>query len=329
MNPNFTPRHPTRRSILGQLALAATTAIPGWASAQARYPSRPLRIVVPFPAGTSPDVIARMLADRITKASGQPVIVENRAGANTIIGTQAVGAAPADGYTMLYTVNSFSINPLIYRKLPYRVEDFVPVTRILSVPYVLVVPPTLNVRSLPELIREAKARPGTLTYASAGIGNGTHVGMARLLNEAGISMVHVPYNSSPLADLLAGRVHAFFDPTTTALAQIKAGKLVPLAVSSAARIESLPDVPAVAESFPGFAGDSWHGILVRRGTPDDALSALGALLRTIVETPEFRTTLRDYGLTPAGGSQADFQRFLAEDSRAWAKVVKDNNIVLD
>lgn len=325
----MTSSHISRRRALaltGALIAGASSAV----HAQPAYPSRPVRLVVPFPAGTSPDVIARQWGDRFTRLSGQPVVVENRAGASTIIGTQTVAAAPPDGYTLLWTVNNtFSINPFVYRKLPYKAEDFTPVTRILSVPYVLVTSADSRIRTLADLVREAKARPGQLSYASAGIGQGTHVVMARLLNQAGVSMIHVPYKDAFVPDVIAQRIDVAFDASTGAIPQLKGGKVRALGVSSAARIPQMPDVPAIAESYPGFVGDSWHGIFAPKGTPAPVLARLLDHSQRIVDDPEFRATLLGYGLTPVGGGADDFRRFLDEDARAWAQVVKDNGIVAE
>lgn len=204
---------PRRRFVLAGVAAA----LAGPLRAQARYPARSVRLVVPFPAGTSPDVIARLWAERFAKACGQAVLVDNRPGASTIIGTQVVAGAPADGHTLLWTVNNtFSINPFVYRSLPYRREDFLPVTRILSVPFVLVVSAASSLHSLDDLVREAKSRPGTLTYASPGIGTSPHVITARLLNAAGITLTHVPYKDSYIPDLIAQRVDVALDASTTA-----------------------------------------------------------------------------------------------------------------
>lgn len=319
----------TRRGAL--VAVAAVLGANGATlQAQPIYPSRPVRLVVPFPAGTSPDVIARLWGERLAKATGQAVVVENRAGASTIIATQAVASAPADGYTLLWTVNNtFSINPFVYPKLPYKAEDFVPVTRILSVPYLLVVSAESRIRSLDDLVREAKARPGAMTYASGGIGTGLHVALERLLNAAGVTMTHVPYKDYFLTDLVAQRVDVAFDASTGALPQIKGGKVRALAVSSAKRIEALPDVPAIAEKYPGYVGDSWHGIFAPKGTPDAVIAAIVAQSQRIVESPDFRSVLRDYALTPVGEPPEAFTRFLADDAQAWAKVVKDNNIKVE
>lgn len=309
------------------LALMAG-ALPLLAMAQAAsYPSKPIRVVVPFGAGSSPDVIMRLMSEPMAKALGQPIVVENRAGASTIIGAQNVASAPGDGYSLLYTVNNTtSINPFVYKTLPYKPEDFVPVVRVLSVPYVLVTSPQSPHKTLAELMAAAKAKPDTLTYASYGIGQGTHVAMARMLNMAGANMVHVPYKDSALTDLMAARVVTAFDPSTTTIPYIKAGKLHALAVSGPKRIEALPDVPTVGETFPGFVGDSWHGLLAPKGTPAEVVTKVNAVAQTIIASAGFQARLKDLGLVPAGGTPEDFRKFLREDAQGWAKVVRDNNI---
>lgn len=315
---------PRRRHALVLMA----GALPLMALAQASsYPSKPIRVVVPFGAGSSPDVIMRLMSEPMAKALGQPIVVENRAGASTIIGAQSVATAPGDGYSLLYTVNNTtSINPYVYKTLPYKPEDFVPVVRVLSVPYVLVTSPQSPYKTLAGLMAAAKAKPDTLTYASYGIGQGTHVAMARMLNMAGATMVHVPYKDSALTDLMAARVVTAFDPSTTTIPYIMAGKLHALAVSGPKRIEALPDVPTVGETFPGFVGDSWHGLLAPKGTPAEVVSKINAVAQTIIASAGFQARLKDLGLVPAGGTPEDFRKFLREDAQGWAKVVRDNNI---
>ena len=318
------------RNSIVRVFLLACLALPLLAAAQSKYPAKPIRVVVPAPAGSSPDIVVRLWGDRVSRATGQPVVVENKPGATTIIGAQAVATAPADGYTLLYTVNNtLSINPFVFSKLPYKAEDFAPVIRILSVPYILVVPASSPVRTLGDLIAEAKAKPGKMSYGSYGIGQGTHVAMARLVREAGVSMTHVPYNSMPVNDLIAGRIDVLFDASTTAVPLIKAGKLRGLAVSGAKRVDAVPDIPTVAESFPGFVGDSWQGILAPKGTPAEVIATLSTLSQKIVDTEDFRARLHDYGLVPVGGTPEDFQKFLAEDARRWARVVKENDIKVE
>lgn len=319
----------SRRHALGVTGALLAAGACG-AQAQAAYPAKPVRLVVPFPAGTSPDVIARLWGNAFTQATGQAVVVDNRPGASTIIAAQAVANAPADGYTLLWTVNNtFSINPFVYKKLPYKADDFVPVTRVLSVPYVLVTSAQSSYRSLQDLLREAKARPDALSYASAGVGQGTHVALARLLNQAGVSMIHVPYKDHFVPDVIAQRVDVAFDASTGAIPQVKAGKVRALGVSSPRRIDALPEVPAIAEILPGFVGDSWHGIFAPKGTPEPALAALLAQSQRIVASPEFRASLLGYGLTPVGEAPEAFRKFLAEDAQAWSQVVKTNGIKSD
>ncbi len=298
--------------------------------AQQAYPARPVRLVVPAPAGTSPDVVARLWGRAFTQATNQAVVIENRPGASTIIGAQAVSSAAPDGYTLLWTVNNtFSINPYVYHKLPYKLSDFIPVTRVLSVPYVLVTSSDSEIRTLQDLVREARAKPDSMTYASAGIGQGTHVALALLLNRAGIVMTHVPYKDYFMPDVIAKRVDVAFDASTGAIPQVQSGKVRALGVASAQRIPALPNVPAIAEVYPGFVGDSWQGIFAPKGTPQSVLASLLAVSQQIVSSPEFRATLLGYGLTPVGDSPQAFQKFLEDDARTWSKVVKDNGITAD
>jgi tripartite-type tricarboxylate transporter receptor subunit TctC len=298
--------------------------------AQARYPSRPVGLIVPFPAGTSPDVIARLWGERFAKSTDQSVVVENRPGAGSIIAAQAVAGAPADGYTLFWTVNNtFSINPYVYRSLPYKLDDFVPVTRILSVPFVLLVSAESKVHSLDDLVRVAKARPGALNYASPGIGTSPHVIMARLLNAAGLSMTHVTYKENYLPDLIAQRIDVAFDASTTTIGNLKGGRVRALGISSASRVEALADISPLADTFPGFVGESWHGVFAPKGTPDDIVTAIVDHSQRIVASPDFRSTLTGYGLVTVSSTSAEFRQFLAADASAWARVIRSNNITVE
>lgn len=325
------------KSVIRTLLLAAVAAAaPFVARAQAQapaaaaWPTKPIRIVVPFPAGTSPDVIARHWSDRLGKALGQTVIVDNKPGAATIIGAQLAATAPADGYTILYTAqNTMSINPHVYRALPYKPSDFVPVSHVASVPLVLIVPVNSPYRSVKDLLDAAKANPGKLNYASYGIGQGTHVVMARLLHGSGVQMTHVPYKDGGILDVIGGAVNVSFEASTSALPQVAGGKLRALAVTSTRRLEALPDVPTVAETVPGFIGDSWHGVFVPRGTPADVVARIAAESQKIVASDDFRARLREAGLTPRGGTPAEFAAYLADESRVWSQVVKDNDIKVE
>lgn len=320
----------TQHAVLASLGAFLFVSSTGHAVAQTRYPSKPVRVVVPFPAGTSPDVIARLWGEKFAKATGQAVVVENKAGAATIIGTQAVMSSAADGYTLLWTVNNtFSINPYVYRKLPYALDDFVPVTQILSVPYVLFVSSESSIRTLADLVREAKAKPGKMAYASGGIGTGLHVAMARMLNTAGADMLHVPYKESYVTDVIAQRIDVAFDASTGAIPNLKGGRIRALAVSSAKRIAQLPDVPAIGETYRGYVGDSWHGIFAPKGTPPEVIDVLAKQSQQIVAGSDFQATLQTYALTPVGSSPETFRKFIADDARAWAKVVQDNRISVE
>ncbi|MFT3815982.1 MAG: tripartite tricarboxylate transporter substrate binding protein [Acidovorax sp.] len=334
MTPLHRPRAAASPTVLfrgSALAVfAAAALVPQAASAQGAYPIKPIRVVLAGSAGTSPDVIMRLLGEPMSKALGQPVVIDNKPGASTIIAAQAVATAPGDGYTLLYTVNNTtSINPYIYKSLPYKPEDFVPVIRVLSVPYVVIASAQSPYKTLGDLLAAAKANPSQLNYGSYGIGQGTHVAMAQLLNAAGADMVHVPYRSSAIPDLMAGLITTIMEPTTTTIPNVQAGKIRALAVTGSKRVEVLPDVPTVAETYKGFVGDSWQGLLAPKGTPPAMVNKINETAQKIIATPEFQKRLKDFGLVPAGGTPADFQQFLREDAQAWSKVVRDNNIQAD
>lgn len=318
--------HLSRRAQL--LAMAAALLAPA-AWAQTDYPSRPIRVIVPLPAGSSPDVIARVWADKLSKRLGQPVVIDNRPGAATIVGAQAVASAPADGYTLLYTVGSTtSLNPFVYPKerLPYTTDDFAAVVRTVSVPYVLVVSANSPHKTVADFVAAAKKEDGRLNYASYGLGQTTHVLMTRFLNAAGARMTHVPYKDGGLTDIMSGRIDASFEPTTTAIPQMAGGKLRGLAVTAAKRVPSLPDVPALSETMPGFSSDSWQGVLVRTGTPAIVVQKIAAASHEILTSDEFRAKARELGLVAVQDTPSEFQKFIADDARAWSQVVKDNNI---
>ncbi len=323
-------RCPGRRAVVRAGAALAAAVLSPAVLAQTRYPSRPVRLFVPFPAGTSPDVIARLWGERFAKSTGQAIVVENKPGAATIIAAQSVMTAPPDGHTLFWTVNNtFSINPFVYRKLPYSADDFVPVTRILSVPFVLLVSAESKLRTLDELVKAAKASPGTLTYASPGIGTSPHVVMARLLNAAGVTITHVPYKENYMPDVIAQRIDVAFDASTTAIGQIKGGKVRALGISSAARVEALKDIAPIGDTHPGFVGESWHGVFAPKGTPGDIVSAIVEHSQSIVGAADFRSTLTGYGLVPVGGTSSEFRRFLVDDARGWAEVIRSNNIAVE
>lgn len=320
----------TRRRALTAIGASLIGAgFPGLALSQS-YPSRPLRVVVPLPAGASPDVVARHWAERFSKLTSQSVVIENKPGASTILGAQTVATSAPDGYTLLWAVsNTFSVNPFLFKNLSYQANDFIPITQVLAVPFVLLVPANSPWRTLDDLIRSARGKPEEFAYASAGTGTSLHVAMARFLNAADIKMTHVPYRDSYMPDLIAGRIHAVFDPSTTGIAAAKGGRVRALGVSSTKRIEQLPDVPAISEQIPGFVGESWQGVFVPRSTPTEVVNSLSGLAQKVAESPDFRNVLSELGLRPVGSTPSAFGQFLVDDARAWSKVVKDNGITAD
>jgi len=321
---DFQTRPLRRRSMA---ALACTLALPWAVHAQSSYPGKPVRVIVPGPAGSSADVIGRYWGERLQRALGQPVVFENRSGAAGNIGTHAVVTSPPDGYTLLYTVgNTTSLNPYIYPKLPYKVEDLVPVLRVLNVPYVMLASASSPYKTLADVVKAAKAQPRKLDYASYGVGGTPHVLMELFANTAGIELSHIPYKDIPLPDVTSGLVPILFEPATTAIPQIKSGRMRGLAATTAKRIGALPDVPTLSETYPGLVAVSWHGLFAPRGTPPEIVNKVATELNRIVQTEEFRSRVRDLGLELVGGTAADLQRYMVDDARLWSKVVKDNHI---
>ncbi len=311
--------------------MAAAGSAPGQAPA---YPTKPIRIVVPFPPGGATDILARDVAQKLTDAWGQAVIVDNRPGAGGNIGSELVAKAAPDGYTLeMGTVGTHAINASLYAKMPYdHVKDFAPVILVASVPNVLEVNPALPVNSVAELIAYAKANPGKLNFASSGNGTSIHLSGELFKVMAGVQMTHVPYKGSApaLQDLIAGQVQLMFDNLPPSLPQIKAGKLRALAVTSAARAPALPDVPTVAEAgLPGFEASSWFGVLAPAGTPPAIVAKLNAEIGRWLATPEAKEKLAKQGADAAGGSPEDFVKHIAAETAKWAKVVKESGAKID
>ena len=312
------------------LALAAAPL----AAAQTPYPGKPVRLVVPFPAGGTTDILARAAAQKLSEAWGQQVIVDNRPGAGGNIGAELVAKAAPDGYTLLMgTVGTHAINASLYSKLPYDpVKDFAPVILVAGVPNVLVVNPSLPVNSVPELIAYAKANPGALNFASSGSGTSIHLSGELFKTLTGVQMTHVPYKGSApaLTDLMGGQVQLMFDNLPSSLGFIKAGKLRALAVTSSARAAALPDVPALAEAgVPGFEASSWFGILAPAGTPRDIILRINGEVAKWLASPEAREKLAGQGAIAAGGTPEDFARHINAEMAKWAKVVKESGAKVD
>ena len=304
-----------------------------FATGQSTYPTRPVRLVVPFPAGGTTDIIARATAQKLSEAWGQQVIVDNRPGAGGNVGSELVAKSAPDGYTLLMgTVGTHAINPSLYAKMPYdHVKDFAPVILVAGVPNVLVVNPELPVKSVPELIAYAKANPGKLNFASSGNGTSIHLSGELFKAMTGVQMTHVPYKGSApaLTDLVGGQVQLMFDNLPSSLAFIKAGKLQALAVTSATRAAALPDVPTVADFVPGFEASSWFGILAPAGTPPAIIAKINGEVTKWLATPEAKDKLTAQGANAAGGSPQDFAKHIQAETAKWAKVVKDSGAKVD
>jgi len=314
-------------TVLGAFALLA--------HAQAPYPSKPIRIVVPFPAGGTTDILARAVAAKLTETTGQPAVVDNRPGAGGNIGAELVAKSAPDGYTFLMgTVGTHAINPSLYAKMPYdHVKDFAPVILVAGVPNVLVVNPALPVNSVQELIAYIKANPGKVNFASSGSGTSIHLSGELFKTMTGLQLTHVPYKGSApaLQDLVGGQVQIMFDNLPSSLALIKGGKLKALAVTSAERSSALPDVPTVAESgLPGFEASSWFGLLAPAGTPKEAIAKINGEVAKWLATPEAKEKLASQGAIAAAGlTPEDFQKHIASETTKWAKVVKESGAKVD
>ena len=302
---------------------AALPAISRIARAQA-YPARPVRWVVPAAASSSPDIVARLVGQRLSERLGQPIIVENRPGGGTNIGTQVVVNAPADGYTLLFVTNAQAINATLYDKLNFNfIRDIAPVASIVRLPFVMTVNPTVPATTVPEFIAYAKANPGKLTMASSGNGTVSHVAGELFKMMTGVDMLYVPYRSGPpaLTDLIGGHVHVMFDTLPTAIGYIRAGKLRPLAMVAATRSEMLPDIPILADFLPGYEASALFGVGVPRNTPVEIVDRLNKEISAILGEPEIQQQLAAIG-TIIALSPAEYGKLIAEETEKWAKVVK-------
>jgi tripartite-type tricarboxylate transporter receptor subunit TctC len=311
------------------LAGAGFLAMPAIARAQAAWPQRPVRIVLPYAPGGSTDATARLIAQPMTQSLGQPVVVENRPGATGTIGAAEVARAPRDGYTALVDAAAHGSNPAIYSNLPFDyVRDFIPVAQLTVSPQILAVHPSLPVTSLAELVALAKAKPGTLTYGTPGNGSAGHMAGAALAWKAGIEVTQVAYRGGGPAvqDLLANNLGFTFASVSACLGLVKDGKLRPLAVSSARRIAPLPEIPAVAETYEDFDINEWAGLYLPAGTPPEVVARLGDAARAALATPEVRQRLDQLGAIAVGSSAADFAAWLTAHRARMAELVKIANI---
>jgi tripartite-type tricarboxylate transporter receptor subunit TctC len=296
------------------------------ALAQSGYPAKPVRFIVPSAAGGGTDIIARAVAQKLSAALGQQFVVDNRPGAGQMIGIELAAKSAPDGHTILMAASTLAINPIMYKKVSYDpVRDFAPITQAASLPNVLVVHPSLPVKSVAELVALAKKQPGKLDYASAGIGTSPQMSMELLKSMTGIDLLHIPYKGTApgVVDLLAGQVKVMAPNLLTALPHIKAGRLRALAVTSAKRSEALPDVPTIAEAgVPGYESVQWYGVLAPAGTAREIVTRLHAEIVRALGEPDVRERLAADGAEPVGSTPEQFAAFIRSEIDKWARVAR-------
>jgi tripartite-type tricarboxylate transporter receptor subunit TctC len=319
---------PSRRKFLHLAAGAASlSTISRFAWAQS-YPARPVRIIVPLPAGGAADIVARLMGHWLERL-GQPVIVENKPGAGTNVGVQAVLNAPPDGYTLLLFGTASAINATLYEQLPFNfLRDIAPVSGLVGFPLVMEINQSVPAVTVAEFIAYAKANPGKINFASAGIGTAPHLAGELFQAMTGVNMVHVPYRGEPpaISDLLAGRVQVLFGNVTASIEHIRSGALRALAVTTAAPSTALPNVPTVGETVPGYEASGWFGVGVPRGTPTEVIEKLNKEINAGLADPMIMSRLADLGSTVLSLSPADLGKLVADETEKWAKVVRTANI---
>jgi tripartite-type tricarboxylate transporter receptor subunit TctC len=325
---------PKRRLTLAVLATGALALAPFAAQAQAVFPSKALTIVVPFSAGGTTDILARVVGQYMARDLGQPVIIDNRAGAGGNIGAQMVARAAPDGYTLLMgTVGTHAINQSLYKKLPFDpIKDFAPITRVALVPNLLVANPAQPFKTVKELIAYAKANPGKVSFASSGSGTSIHLSGEMFQQMAGVEMQHIPYKGSApaLTDLLGGQTAIMFDNMPSVISHVRAGKLRPIAVTTPNRSPAVPDVPTIAESgVPGYSATSWFGLLAPAGTPAPVMAKLHASILKALADPEVKKKLAEQGAEPHGEKPEQFAEFIRSETAKWGQTVKVSGATAD
>jgi tripartite-type tricarboxylate transporter receptor subunit TctC len=329
--PQATLKPSHKRSLQTLIAVASLTAATAFAQA---YPNKTIRMVVPFPPGGGNDIIARLVAEKLTTRLGQTVIIENKAGANGIVGLTAVMQAAPDGYTLgIAAAGPMAVNPSLYDKLPYHpVKDFMPITNMVIYPLLLVTNPSVPAKSMTELLALARAKPGTLFFASPGSGNSGHLAGELLNSLAKVNTVHVPYKGQgpATADLLAGQVQMLYSSIPSVLPMVKEGRLNALAIGSAKRLASLPNVPTIAESgVPGYEAYSWIGIVAPLKTPQDIITKLNREIVAILQQKDVEEDLLRQGAVPVGDTPEHFGQYIKDEMAKWGAVVKSANIKAD
>jgi len=315
------PRRQFLRLAAGAAALPAVSRI-AWAQA---YPARPVRIIVGFAAGGAYDIMARLIGQSLSERLGQPFLIENRTGGSGNVGAETVVHAPADGYTLLLSGSNDAINASLYEKLNFNfIRDITPVASIASLPNVMVVALSVRAKTLGDFITDAKANPGKINMASAGTGTPNHMSGELFKAMSGVNMLHVPYRGGApaLSDLLGGQVQVMFSVIPSSIEYIRSGKLRALAVTTATRLDVLPDVPTVGEFVPGYEASTWNGIGAPKNTPAEIVDKLNKEINAALADPKMKAQLADLGATALVGSPADFGKLIAEETVKWAKVVK-------
>ena len=317
------PRRTLLRLAAGAVALPALR----HAAFAADYPARPVHIVVGYPAGAAPDIVARLLAQWLAERLGQQFVVDNRPGAASNIGTEIVTKATPDGYTLLVAVSTNAINATLYSNLSFNfVRDLVPVAGIGLTPFIVVVNPQFPAKSIPELIAYTKANPGKVNMATSGVGTGPHIAAELFQTMTGATFVHVPYRGNYMSDLLGGQVPMSFAPIGTVIEYVRDGRMRALGVTPATRTAALPDVPAIAEFVPGYEAAGWYGIVVPKGTPADVVDKLASATLASVADDKLQTRLITLGVEPKPMTTAAFGKFIADETAKWGKVIRDANI---
>lgn len=316
--------HQAKWILMAGAMLASTTI------AAQGFPTKPVRIIVPFSAGGATDIVTRVVAQKLTDIWGQTIVVDNRAGAGGNIGADLAAKAPADGYTVFMTSGSIvTANPHMYRKLPYdAAKDLVAVTNVASGPQAIVVNPSFAGKTVKDLIDMAKARPDSVTFGSAGIGTQTHLAGENFIASAGLNVRHIPYKGEApaIADLLGGQIQFVTPNLSAAIVHVRAKRLRALGVTSPTRAKQLPDVPAVAETLPGFENLGWFGFMVPAGTPQAVVAKIHRDTVAALKDAEIAKRFDDLGMVPVGNSPADFAKAIKEESVRWAKVIKERNL---
>ena len=316
----------TRRLLMALFLTLSCTNTTTWA--QTDWPSKPVRVIVPFPSGTSPDIVGRLIAQKLSERFGQQFVIENRAGAAGMLGTEQAAKAPADGYTILLTVNSImAMNQFIYKKLPYDpVKDFQPISLLAGVSYALIANKNFPHKTLPDLFMYARNNPKILNYASMGQGGAGHVIIELMALQAKIEMTHIPYKSGALVDVISGQVPIILQPTTNALEHIRKGSVFALGVTHPKRLSVLPDVPSISEFLPGFTGDGWQGIVVPATTPLPIVDLLQKELHKILAMPDIQAKFSNLGIEPWPTTPRQMEEIINQEIAKWGPVIRHAKI---